>query len=155
MSFLFKIALFRGMTLTFSCGSKLSGVTTAEVILCRGKGFPTNLPTNRLKQMKTLGKRIIWLVKQTPPNPLQCKRFGGMSWHEWVRTKKQEGFLVRMRSAVQIRPAAPEKHLKSSDFGCFSLLFGTISSGSNCGSTVCPTRRPQRRKHKIVPGSTI
>jgi len=34
--------------------------------------------------------------------------------------------LVRMRSAVQIRPAAPEKHLKSSDFGCFLLLFATF-----------------------------
>ena len=34
--------------------------------------------------------------------------------------------LVRMRSAVQIRPAAPEIHLKSSDFGCFLLLLETF-----------------------------
>ena len=31
-----------------------------------------------------------------------------------------------MRSAVQIRPAAPEKYLKSSDFGYFLLLFVTF-----------------------------
>ena len=35
-----------------------------------------------------------------------------------------------MRSAVQIRPAAPVKHLKSSDFGCFLLLFVTFLCGS-------------------------
>ena len=31
-----------------------------------------------------------------------------------------------MRSAVRIRPAAPEIHLKSSDFGCFLLFFAAF-----------------------------
>lgn len=44
-----------------------------------------------------------------------------------------------MRSAVRICLAAPKKHLKSSDFGCFSLQKCTFGCGSKCGSTAWPT----------------
>ena len=36
--------------------------------------------------------------------------------------------LVRMRSPVQIWSAAPEQHLKSSDFGCFLLISATFGT---------------------------
>ena len=52
--------------------------------------------------------------------------------------------LVRMRSAVRIRPAAPRKQLISSEIGCFSLLFATFAAIKNCGlflTTALPTDR--------------
>lgn len=46
---------------------------------CRGKGFPTNLPTNGIKWPEMRKKQITQIVKQIPVNPLQYKRFTGIS----------------------------------------------------------------------------
>ena len=41
--------------------------------------------------------------------------------------------------------SSSKKHLKSSDFGCFSLQKCTFRCGSKCGSTAWPTPWPTQR----------
>ena len=73
-----------------------------------GKRADGNNGTNRLRP------HPFWTKKRR--KALYSKGWKALRW------------LVRMRSPVQIWSAAPEQHLKSSDFGCFlliSAIFGT------------------------------
>ena len=62
-------------------------------------------------------------VNRSRPHPFWRKKhrkaLHGKGWKAFKH-------LVRMRSAVRIRPAAPEKALKSSDLGAFFLLFANF-----------------------------
>ena len=49
---------------------------------------------------------------------MQHKGLEVLSRYEWVQRKSIHGFLVRMRSAVRIRPAAP-KSIENFCFRCF------------------------------------
>ena len=84
------------------CGQKES--ETSSVMLC----FPTILPTNRLNPHNPNWYPVKLLNSKKPSNPLQHKKLEDLYWHEWARHKSIHGFLVRMRSAVRIRPAAPK-----------------------------------------------
>ena len=70
-------------------------------------GFPTIFPTNTLNPRKVPRYVIKRTKTRRTSNPLQHKGLEVLSRHEWVRRKSSHGFLVRMRSAVRIRPAAP------------------------------------------------
>ena len=65
-------------------------------------------------------------------NPLQRKGLEVLSRHELVRRKSSHGFLVRMRSAVRIRPAAPKRKPPGRVVFCFGKL--------RCGVEVYPRR---------------
>ena len=75
--------------------------------VCFILGFPTILPTNTLNPRKAPRYVIKRTKTRRTSNPLQHKGLEVLSRHEWVRHKSSHGFLVRMRSAVRIRPAAP------------------------------------------------
>ena len=87
---------------TFLYGQKESKMSS--VMLC----FPTILPTNRLNPHNPNWYPVKLLNSKKPSNPLQHKKLEDLYWHEWARHKSIHGFLVRMRSAVRIRPAAPK-----------------------------------------------
>ena len=70
-------------------------------------GFPTIFPTNAPNLRKTSRYILKHINTRRSPNPLQHRGLGDLTWHEWVHRKRIHGFLVRMRSAVRIRPAAP------------------------------------------------
>ena len=53
--------------------------------------------------------------------------------------------LVRMRSAVRIRPAAPENSRNHRISGVFCCDFAGFCVGQNVGQAPCPTPRPTRR----------
>ena len=72
-------------------------------------GFPTIFPTNAPNLRKTSRYILKCINTRRSPNPLQHRGLGDFTWHEWVRRKSSHGFLVRMRSAVRIRPAAPKR----------------------------------------------
>ena len=95
-------------------------------------GFPTILPTNRLNPRKTPRYVIKRTKTRRTSNPLQHKGLEVLSRHEWVRHKSSHGFLVRMRSAVRIRPAAPERKPPDRVVFCFGKL--------RCGVEVYPRR---------------
>ena len=87
-------------------------------VLVNTSNFPTILPTNAPNLRKTSRYILKHINTRRPLNPLQHKGSRGLTWHEWVRHKRIHGFLVRMRSAVRIRPAAP-KSIESFGFRCF------------------------------------
>ena len=122
---------------TFLCGQKES--ETSSVMLC----FPTILPTNRLNPHNPNWYPVKLLNSKKPSNPLQHKKLEDLYWHEWARHKSIHGFLVRMRSAVQIRPAAP-KSIENFGFRCFFVVKRWKKCGSKCGSTAWPTPWPTR-----------
>ena len=75
--------------------------------VCFTLGFPTIFPTNTLNPRKAPRYVIKHTKTSRTSKPLQHKGLEVLSRHEWVRRKSSHGFLVRMRSAVRIRPAAP------------------------------------------------
>ena len=87
-------------------------------VLVNTSNFPTILPTNAPNLRKTSRYILKHINTRRPLNPLQHKGLRGLTWHEWVRHKRIHGFLVRMRSAVRIRPAAP-KSIENFRFRCF------------------------------------
>ena len=77
-------------------------------VLVNTSHFPTILPTNAPNLRKTSRYILKHINTRRSPNPLQHRGLGDLTWHEWVHRKRIHGFLVRMRSAVRIRPAAPK-----------------------------------------------
>ena len=80
--------------------------------------FPTVLPTNTLNPRKTPRYEIQRANTRKSSNPLHQKGLEDFPWYEWAHRKSIHGFLVRMRSAVRIRPAAP-KSIENFGFRCF------------------------------------
>ena len=78
-------------------------------VLVNTSHFPTILPTNAPNPRKTSRYILKHINTRISPNPLQHRGLGDLTWHEWVHRKRSHGFLVRMRSAVRIRPAAPKR----------------------------------------------
>ena len=68
---------------------------------------------------------------------LAVQGLAGTEGNEWVPGKTDVIFLVRMRSAVQIRPAAPRKALSLNGFKAF-LFFSGSSFVSNPSVTLFP-----------------
>ena len=86
--------------------------TRCKECLCIAK-FPTIFQqTGKTRQYRTRCLSRKSLVPQG---------FAGMKRNEWVPGKTDVIFLVRMRSAVQIRPAAPRKALSLNGFKAFLL----------------------------------
>ena len=78
-------------------------------VLVNTSHFPTILPTNAPNLRKTSRYILKHINTRRPLNPLQHKGLEVFPRYEWVQRKSIHGFLVRMRSAVRIRPAAPHK----------------------------------------------
>ena len=78
-------------------------------VLANTSHVPTIPPTDAPNLRKTSRYILKRINMRRSPNPLQHKGLGDLTWHEWVRRKRIHDFLVRMRSAVRIRPAAPHK----------------------------------------------
>lgn len=76
-----------------------------------------NFQQSSNKQGKTRQYRTRCLSRKS----LVPQGFAGMKRNEWVPGKTDVIFLVRMRSAVQIRPAAPRKALSPNGFKAFLL----------------------------------
>ena len=95
-------------------------------VLVNTSNFPTILPTNAPNLRKTSRYILKQINTRRTSNPLQHKGSRGLTWHEWVRHKRIHGFLVRMRSAVRIRPAAP-KSIESFGFRCFFCCKNALS----------------------------
>lgn len=76
-----------------------------------------NFQQSSNKQGKTRQYRTRCLSRKS----LVPQGFAGMKRNEWVPGKTDVIFLVRMRSAVQIRPAAPRKALSLNGFKAFLL----------------------------------
>ena len=91
-------------------------------VLVNTSHVPTILPTNTLNLHKTPRYVIKRTKTSRTSNPLQHKGLEVLSRHEWVRRKSSHGFLVRMRSAVRIRPAAPKRKPPGRVVFCFGKL---------------------------------
>ena len=94
--------------------------------------FPTILPTNTLNPRKTPQYLLKRANTRRTSNPLQHKGLEVLPRYEWVQRKSIYGFLVRMRSAVRIRPAAPKRKPPGRVVFCFGKL--------RCGVEVYPRR---------------
>ena len=101
-------------------------------VLVNTSHFPTILPTNAPNLRKTSRYILKHINTRRPLNPLQHKGLRGLTWHEWVHHKSIHSFLVRMRSAVRIRPAAPKRKPPGRVVFCFGKL--------RCGVEVYPRR---------------
>ena len=107
-------------------------------VLVNTSHFPTILPTNAPNLRKTSRYILKHINTRRSPNPLQHRGLGDLTWHEWVHRKRIHGFLVRMRSAVRIRPAAPTKTPETPVFREFfharkqALALFLVVCGASC-----------------------
>ena len=108
-------------------------------VLVNTSHFPTILPTNAPNLRKTSRYILKHINTRRSPNPLQHRGLGDLTWHEWVHRKRIHGFLVRMRSAVRIRPAAPKRSCFLSKTGPFLYFFANLICGSRCGTVLTHT----------------
>ena len=116
-------------------------------VLVNTSHFPTILPTNAPNLRKTSRYILKHINTRRSPNPLQHRGLGDLTWHEWVHRKRIHGFLVRMRSAVRIRPAAP----KSPVFSRKQDFFFTFCQ-FNLWVTVWDSFDPHRDPHAEMGG---
>ena len=115
-------------------------------VLVNTSHFPTILPTNAPNLRKTSRYILKHINTRISPNPLQHRGLGDLTWHEWVHHKRIHGFLVRMRSAVRIRPAAPKRKPPGRVVFCFGKL--------RCGVEVYPRRGKSAQQLHTNPVTT-
>ncbi len=123
-------------------------------VLVNTSHFPTILPTNAPNLRKTSRYILKHINTRRSPNPLQYRGLGDLTWHEWVHRKRIHGFLVRMRSAVRIRPAAP-KSIENFGFRCFFVVKTLKEVWVNCLTHTVTHTRETYQEPAEPPGGSI